>query len=73
MEYLGEYKLRLYFHNKKVKIVDLEEMVKKGKNLFLPLLDPEYFKLVKCDGTTVCWPNGVDLCPDVLYKMGIQE
>ena len=70
VEYVDGYKLRLHFNDKKVKIVDLEKMIKKVKNLFLPLSDVEYFKLVKCDGTTICWQNGVDLCPDVLYAMG---
>lgn len=70
VDYISEYKLRLYFNNRKIKIVDLEKVVKKGKNMFLPLLAVDYFKLVKCDGTTIYWPNGVDLCPDVLYGMG---
>ena len=70
VEYVDGYRLRLHFNDRKVKIVDLENMIKKVKNMFLPLVDIEYFKLVKCDGTTICWPNGVDLCPDVLYAMG---
>lgn len=70
VEYLEGYKLRLHFNNRVVKVVDLENMLKKAKNMLLPLVDIEYFKTVKCDGTTICWPNGVDLCPDVLYAMG---
>ena len=70
VEYLDRYKLKLYFNDRKIKIVDLENMLKKAKNMFLPLVDIDYFKRVECDGTTICWPNGVDLCPDVLYKMG---
>lgn len=27
-------------------------------------------KKVKCDYETIVWPNGVDICPDVLYKEG---
>ncbi len=60
----------MYFDDKSIRIVDLKEMLKDAKNMFLPLLDLDYFKQVECDGTTICWPNGVDLCPDVLYKMG---
>ena len=70
VEYLDGYRLRLHFNDKKIKVVDLENMMKKAKNMFLPLVDTNYFKKVKCDGTTICWPNGVDLCPDVLYAMG---
>ena len=70
VEYLEEYKLKLYFNDKSIRIVNLESMLKDAKNMFIPLLDINYFKQVECDGTTICWPNGVDLCPDVLYKMG---
>jgi hypothetical protein len=70
VDYVDGYRLRLHFNDRKVKIVDLEKMIKKVKNMFLPLVDIEYFKSVTCDGTTICWPNGVDLCPDVLYSMG---
>lgn len=70
VEYLEEYKLKLHFNDKSVRIVNLVNVLRDAKNLFLPLKDVDYFKQVKCDGTTICWPNGVDLCPDVLYKMG---
>ena len=31
-----------------------------------PLQDPIYFALAAVDGNTVTWPNGFDICPDVL-------
>jgi uncharacterized protein DUF2442 len=36
--------------------------------LFEPLREPEYFALVRVDSDagTIVWPNGADLCPDVL-------
>lgn len=70
VEYLEEYKLKLHFDDRSVKMVDLENMLKNAKNMLLPLINIDYFKQVTCDGTTISWPNGVDLCPDVLYKMG---
>jgi len=70
VEYLDGYKLKLHFEDKSVKIVDLEAMLKKAKNMLIPLIDLDYFKQVKIDGITICWPNGVDFCPDVLYRMG---
>jgi hypothetical protein len=73
VQYLEDYKLELHFDDRSVKIVDLENMVKKAKNMFLPLKSMDYFKQVKCDGITISWPNGVDLCPDVLYKMGKEK
>ena len=37
--------------------------------VFEPLLDPAFFAQVRVDPVlcTVVWPNGADLCPDVLY------
>jgi hypothetical protein len=38
--------------------------------VFEPLDDPAYFQQVRLSagGGTIEWPNGVDLCPDVLYS-----
>lgn len=70
VEYIEGYKLKLLFNDRHVQIVDLETMLKNAKNMFVPLMNIDYFKKVKCDGISIYWPNGVDLCPDVLYKMG---
>jgi len=69
-QYLEDYKIQLSFDDKSVKIVDLGKMLKNAKNMLLQLKDVEYFRKFECDGTTLIWPNGVDLCPDVLYQMG---
>lgn len=68
VEYFKDYKLKLTFRNKDVKIVDLKKEL--WGPMFEPLKDIEYFKLVKTDGTTIVWPNEADFCPDVLYKIG---
>ena len=69
-DYVEGYKLKLVFNDGCVKIVNLENMIKNAKNMFIPLMNLDYFKKVKCDGITISWPNGVDLCPDVLYGIG---
>jgi len=70
VEYVSEYKLKIQFANGKTKIVDLQGMLRGKKNLFLDLLDLDYFKKVECDGFSIVWPNGIDFCPDVLYNAG---
>jgi|SRR5579862_6056991 len=70
VEYVEGYKLKLLFNDRHVKIVNLEHLLKNAKNMFAPLADIHYFKKVKCDSISIYWPNGVDLCPDVLYEMG---
>lgn len=69
-QYLEGYKIKLYFKGDSVKIVDLETLLKEATNMLLPLKDINYFKQVKCNGFTIEWPNGVDLCPDMLFEMG---
>lgn len=69
VQYLEGYSLKLLFDNGKSKTVDLSDIVRKGQNLIAELKDIEYFKKVKCDGFSIVWPNGIDLCPDILYKM----
>jgi hypothetical protein len=41
----------------------------KFDGVFAPLQDPVYFANVRVDPDlgTVVWPDGADLCPDVLY------
>ena len=70
VKYLSEYRLSLQFDNGKTKVVDLEDMLRHEKNLFLQLVDLDYFRQVECDGYSICWPNGIDFCPNLLYKMG---
>lgn len=69
-EYVKDYKIKLVFSDGAVKIVDFKPFLKNAKNLFLPLLDLEYFKRFSVDDTTISWPNEVDFCPDVLYEIG---
>lgn len=72
VEYVDGYKLKILFSDKKTKIVDLENKVKNAKGIFAPLKALEYFKKVALDDChlSICWPNGADICPDVLYDMG---
>lgn len=71
VEHVEKYKLKLSFNDGKVKLVDFENRLKEAKNMFLTLRDVDYFKQVKTNGTTLVWPNGLDLCPDALYDQGV--
>jgi Protein of unknown function (DUF2442) len=74
VEYFNDYKLKILFSDKKTKIVDIEPIINKSKGLFHPLKDIEYFKKVSLDDSqfplSICWPNGADICPDLLYELG---
>ncbi|MDR3623838.1 MAG: DUF2442 domain-containing protein [Chlamydiales bacterium] len=72
VEYVDGYRLKLQFSDKKVKIIDFADKLQNTKGIFKELKDFEFFKQVSLDDCllSICWPNGADICPDVLYSMG---
>lgn len=64
----GGHRLFLRFEDGVSGEIDLGKLVA-FKGVFAPLQDPEELAKVRVDPEigTVCWPNGADLDPDVLY------
>lgn len=71
VECLKDYQLLLTFDNGERREVDIAALVPMD-GVFEPLKDPGYFRRVRVepDVGTIVWPNGADLCPDVLYENG---
>lgn len=69
VEYLDGYGLRLSFEDGAEGIVDVSERIE-FVGVFSALEDVAYFAQVRVDPDlgTVCWPNGADLDPDMLYS-----
>ena len=67
---LSERRLNLTFEDGLSAIVDMDAIVKTYRGVFLPLLDDRFFRQVRVDPElgTIVWPNGADVCPDVLYS-----
>ncbi len=67
VEALHPYVVRVTFADGEVRDVDMESVL--DGPAFLPLRDPDYFALVEVDAyfETICWPNGADIDPEVLY------
>jgi len=67
---LDRYKLHLTFENDVAGIVDIAEIID-FTGVFAPLNNPAYFAQVTVnpDLGTICWDNGADLDPDVLYSL----
>ena len=63
-------KVGLVFEDGLQAVVDMDQVVKNYTGVFAPLLDENYFQLVKVDPElgTIVWPNGADVCPAVLYS-----
>jgi hypothetical protein len=65
---LPNYTLSLRFEDGLEGVFNFADLVPFA-GIFSPLIDPEYFAKVKVNPSlgTVCWPNGADLDPLVLY------
>jgi hypothetical protein len=70
VESLDGYRLHIRFEDGVEGIVDLAEIVS-FTGVFAPLKDRAYFVQVYAnpDLGTICWPNGADVDPDVLYAL----
>ncbi|MCQ2190138.1 MAG: DUF2442 domain-containing protein [Paludibacteraceae bacterium] len=66
-EYVEEYKLRLFFNNGVVKVVDLQSSL--VGEIFMPLKNIDYFKQFSIKFNTVEWENGADFAPEYLYAL----
>lgn len=66
---LDGYRLWVRFEDGVEGPVDVAEMIH-FQGVFAPLRDREKFLEVRVDQEigTICWPNGADLDPDVLYS-----
>ena len=64
---LGGYRLYLRYADGAAGELDLAPLLQ-FTGVFEPLRDPQFFAQVRVnpDIGTVVWPNGADLCPDVL-------
>jgi len=67
VRYVEGYRLFLRFADGPAGEVDLEPLLH-FNGVFAPLRDQDYFARVRVgpDSGTIVWPNGADLCPDVL-------
>jgi len=65
---LERYRLLVRFEDGVQGVIDLSDLVR-FEGIFAPLKDPEQFRQVSVNPElgVVCWPNGADLDPDVLY------
>lgn len=68
-EYMDGYRIKLWFNNDVVKVVDLKSSLK--GIVFEPLKDLNYFKRFSVKYNTVEWENGADFAPE--YLMALPE
>ncbi len=68
-EYLEEYRIKLWFNNGEIRVVNLVDSM--DGPVFMPLKDIEYFKEFSIPYNTIEWPNGADFAPEYLYKISV--
>lgn len=63
--------LEIEYENGEVRVVNITPFLK--GSLFEPLKNKSFFRrvFVNEETGTITWPNGADLCPDVLYMHSV--
>lgn len=69
VRHVKDYELEISFTDGAVGLLDFRSRVVGRGGVFGPLENIDFFRQVTVDreAGTLVWPNGVDLCPDVLY------
>lgn len=69
VRHINEYELEVTFSDGTVAILDFRMRIVGRGGVFKSLENIDFFAQVAVDreAGTLVWPNGVDLCPDVLY------
>lgn len=64
------FRLELGFEDGTAGVLDLAPWITGRDGMLEPLQDPAFFAQVRVDheAGTICWPNGADIDPDVLYE-----
>ena len=68
-EYLSGYRIKLWFNNQVVKVVDLANSL--NGEVFQPLKNIDFFKRFTIKFNTIEWENGADIAPEYLYEHGV--
>ena len=68
---LDGFRLEIAFSNGRRGTVDLKSRIMGRRGVYAPLEHAEFFCQVRVDTElgTIVWPNGVDICPDLLYAL----
>ena len=69
VRHVKDYTLEIRFSDGKAAELDFRQRVVGRGGVFTPMESIDFFRQVTVDreAGTLVWPNGVDLCPDVLY------
>jgi hypothetical protein len=73
-KYIKDYKINVVFNDNKSGVVDLESVIKNDpREIFQELKDLKKFRQIKADMDTIIWDNGLDLAPESLYELLLEQ
>ncbi len=64
-DFRGDFCIHLRFDDGVEKTVDFRPYL--HGPVFVPLMEPAFFKTFRIEGGTVAWPNGADIAPETLH------
>ncbi len=72
--YIGDYKIKIVFADKKSGIVDFTNYPKR-KGVFEKFNDIEFFQkfFVHKEMGVLCWPDDLDIAPETLYELAVTK
>ena len=68
---LPGFNLRLTFENGEIRRFNAAPFLSRAGGVFIPLRKMAVFRQAFVANGTVCWPNGADLDPEVLYEQSV--
>ena len=67
-EYLKDYKLKIEFEDKSIKVFDMDKYLENDSLIFRPLKQKDIFKMFEVKWDTIIWITWADISPDFLYE-----
>jgi len=64
---LENYILHIEYKDGKIVDFDMKNLIE--HQLFKPLKEKVFFDLAKINGSSISWPNDIDICADSLYDL----
>lgn len=67
------FRVRLTFADKTSGMVSLSSIFEKPRNLTAEILKGGMFEKCFVENGALAWPNGLELCPDMLYELLVKQ
>ena len=72
IEAKSDFTLICTFDTKEVMAFDVKPLLKRGGLIVEPLKSLPFFKKAFLEMGTPVWPNGFDICADLIYRKGVR-